>query len=523
MKTPVSDQQGSLYCYDPVMRRIPVRVDKMLRLDGNLIGHALTCLLMDELIVVNDDRVEAEKLNRPGWRDMHEHFYCVDMDGDDIVMSRGYALQLKRILRRYNLAVEWVDRRRWRKGPPLGKEEFSYFSHQPDAVRAMRKHQQGIYKAPAGSGKTVTACGFIWETSPMMSLILVDRINLVDQWINRISTHIGIPREEVGRIGEGIWTEGRITVATVQTLYRRRQELEDSGWFDLFDVVILDECHHVTAETFMSLVQQFRARYRLGMSATPDKTGIFDLALNTLGEVFFETTQEELRGLGILVEPHVEVIPTLFEFAYWGDHKATKNGDCDKPKCKNKEPHHKHRNNYAQLKQALVADRDRNQLIIDSIADNRGHVQLVVTDQTTQIEHLLALIPEDWPADRIFTLTGRDKGKKRAAIINLIESGEEAIILSTIAGEALDIPVIDRVHLPFPTRNPRKTEQNVGRGTRTHDDKTDAVIFDYVDPVPVLAKQFRERRWKCYEPLGFKVNVPDGQATGTRRLGSLGK
>lgn len=496
----------------------------MLRIDGNVIGYDAVSEIMDELIVVNGERYEAQALDRPGWRDLPEKFYCVNMDGDDLVMSRGYALRLKQLLRQYGLAVYWIDRRRWRKGLPLGKEEFSYRPQQPGAVKAMRKHQQGIYKAPAGSGKTVTACGFIWETSPMMTLVLVDRINLVDQWINRIEQHIGIPREYIGRIGEGTWSEGRITVATVQTLYRRRQELEDAGWFDLFDAVILDESHHVTAETFMALIQKFRARYRFGMSATPDKTGIFDLALNALGEVFFETTQEELRGMGILVEPHVEVVPTQFDFTYWGDHKATKKGDCDKPGCKLTTPHHKHRNNYAQLKQALVSDLGRNQLILDTIADNFGHTQLIVTDQTTQIENLLDLIPRDeWPMERVFTLTGKDKGKKRQQIIDLIENGEEAIIFSTIAGEALDIPVIDRVHLPFPGRNPRKTEQNIGRGTRVHDGKIDSIIFDYVDPVPVLGRQFLERRWKCYDPLGLKVNVPDTPQAGTRRLGSLGK
>ena len=495
----------------------------MLRLDGNLIGQDLVAQIIDELTVINEDRVEAKGLDRYGWRDMPEYFYCVSLEGDELIMSRGYALQLKLLLRQHNIRVQWIDHRKWRKGPPIGKKEFSYRPQQPAAVAAMKKHQQGIYKAPAGSGKTVTSLGFIWEKRPMMTLVLVDRVNLIDQWVNRTEEHVGIERTEIGRIGEGSWTEGRITIATVQTLHRRKQELLDSGWFDLWDVVILDECHHVTADTFMGLIQLFSARYRFGMSATPDKTGIFELALNSLGEMIFETTQEELRGLGVLIEPHVEVVPTDLEFVYWGDHKATKNGECDKPGCKLKTPYHKHRNNYAQLKQALVSDLNRNQLIIDTISDNLGHVQLVITDQTTQINDLLELVPDDWPMERIFTLTGKDAGKKRAAIIESIENGEQAIVFSTIAGEALDIPVIDRVHLIFPTRNPRKTEQNIGRGTRTHGDKTDCIIFDYVDPTPVLAKQFRERRWKCYEPLGFKVNVPDTPDTGTRRLGSLGK
>lgn len=508
-------------------REIPVVIDSHLRVDGNLIGNTIAEQILDELTIPNNERIEAQRVERYGWWDLPEDFLMADLDGDTLVLTRGYALQLKFLLREHGLKIRWIDRRRFRRGGPIGKDEFSYRPHQPAAVRAIRRHQQLIYKAPTGSGKTVTILGAIWEMCPQRSLILVDRINLVDQWADRAVEHLGVDREELGLIGSGKWSEGRVTIATVQTLIRQFAKLKKRGWFKKFDFVCLDECHHVTAETFMTIMQEFPAWVRMGTSATPDKTGVFDMALNTLGEVAYETTQEELRELGILVEPTVQVVPTGFTFDYWGDHKANKKGSCNKTGCKNRTPHHRHRNNYHQLKAALISDQERIHLVLDTIVANYkdGRVQLVITDQTTHIDAFM----EEWRAthgnfieQEPIVLTGKQTRKMRKEIIEHIETVDEPhIIFSTIAGEALDIAKIDRIHLPWPTRNPRKTEQNVGRGTRMYEGKDDVIIFDFVDHmVDVLAGQFRTRRWKCYEPLGFQV-IEAEDHTPKRRKGLM--
>ena len=236
------------------MRTIPVIVDSHLRLDGNLVGHDLANEIFDELTVPNP--AYAVAVNRRQWNasQIPEDFLLGDLDGDTVVMARGYALQLKLLLREHGLGVRWIDRRTFRRGAPLGHEEFSYRAHQPAAVRAIRRHQQLIYKAPTGSGKTVTVCGAIWEMSPQWSIILVDRINLVDQWMDRIEEHVGIPRNEIGSIGDMSWSEGRITVATVQTLHRYIKQLREEDWFKQWSFVCLDECHHVTARTYLELV-----------------------------------------------------------------------------------------------------------------------------------------------------------------------------------------------------------------------------------------------------------------------------
>src|SRR4051812_19084900 len=157
--------------YDPTVRSIPVVVDSHLRVDGNLVGHDLAERIFDGLTVPNPAYYDAaQRLGRePHW--LTSDFLLAGLDGDTIVMARGYALQLKLLLREAGLGIQWIDRRTFRRGAPLGYEEFYYRKHQPAAVRAIRRHQQLIYKAPTGSGKTVTVCGAIWEMSPQRSII----------------------------------------------------------------------------------------------------------------------------------------------------------------------------------------------------------------------------------------------------------------------------------------------------------------------------------------------------------------
>jgi superfamily II DNA or RNA helicase len=281
------------------------------------------------------------------------------------------------------------------------------------------------------------------------------------------------------------------------------------------------------------LVSLFPARVRVGLSATPDKTGDFLVAESILGDVFHEVPYEDLEELGIIVKPHVEVVETSFEFTYWPDHRVERNKKtgkvppCEVPNCPKAGKPHGHRNNYQKLKAAVVEDPQRSAIIADKVIElsGQGHHQLVVSDQTGHLDTIGTHLLDRGFADKIFQLTGKLKGSRREQMIAEIEASAECVILSTIAGEALDIPAIDVVHLVFPTRNAKKTEQNIGRGSRTHDGKVKSVIYDYADfNVNVLAGQFGSRLRGCYRPLELEVKglKQKKKAGGLGKLGVLG-
>lgn len=510
------------------MRRVEVVVDKWLRVDARNIGYDLADDIIDQLRVPNLARAEALEQGR-FWqaKDMPESYllarYRMNRDNDDydsnwFYMARGYALELKRLLRRHGLKVRWIDQRTWQQGEPYGRNEFVFKEHQAPAVDEIKRHQQGMYRAPTGSGKTVVVCGLLWDLHPRAALILVDRISLVDQWVRNLRDHIGVAAEDIGRIGEGQWSEGRITVATVQTLWQKRHAKKVERLLKRVSVMVLDECHHATADAYRAIVDSCYARIRIGVSATPAKSPSFELAKHTLGPIFHYDTDEDMRAAGVIMKPTVEVIHTPFQHVFWGNHAARRDpitgevDECDVPGCKKsgKVPH-KHQSNYQAVKKALLNDPERNQIIARMIEANLDHSQLVISNEVNQLDTIWKTMHEMGIGNgsvECFTITGRVKGKERAELFERIERAKAPLIFSTVAGEGLDIPRIDRIHLPFPEGNPESTQQKIGRGTRMWEGKTDIVVYDYADvAVPPFAKQFRSRRWKCYSKLDLEVVI----------------
>lgn len=498
----------------PSMRVVPVTVDNMLRLDGNLIGHDLAEQIFDELTIHNTAKDVAKRAHRWGWEQLIDDFQLGELDGDTVVMPRGYAYQLKLLLRENDLRVEWIDKRQWRRGASLnGDGKLSLRPHQRKAARQIIRHQQGIYEAPTGSGKTVTCIGVIAEKNPRRTLVLVDQLGLLHQWREEIARWLGMNIDDVGQIGQGKWNEGaRITVATVQSIWKR---IPDDDWYDRFDCVIVDECHHVPAETIQTIVGSFNAKMRFGVSATPDRQNDkFEFALNVLGEVFHQDDEEALRKAGVLMEPVVQVIRTDFDFYYWPDHDSDEDHECMVPMCKlHGKREHSHRNNYANLKTALVEDHDRNMLVTETVWYNvqgGDHHHLIVSDEIRQLDALYTVLLGNHSHAQglppVFVMTGKVTGKKREQIKREISQAPAAIVFATVAKEGLDIPKIDRIYMPFPVSNAKKTQQWIGRGTRMAEGKADTWIFDFFDVnIPLLKKQFRSRRFGCYDKLGIEV------------------
>ncbi len=498
--------------------QIPVVIDSHVRCDGNFLGNDLTEKILDELTLVNPAWVEWQRHSN-GWSDPEDmpdkHIILADLDGDTLVMPRGYAYEFKLLLREHGHRVKWIDRRKWQRGPEFGKDEFNYWPHQVVAVRQMRHHQQGIYESPTGSGKTVAVCGLIWELHPAKSIILVDKIELLNQWHDEIVKHTGCHPSMVGKIGQGKWVERRITIATVQTLRKALKEGRiDAEWFRQWDLMDLDECHHVTAETIMELVNLFWARIRLGNSATPDRQDSkFNIALDVIGDVIHSEAEAELRDAGFIVAPKVHRIVTNFNFPYHRAHQSGPQGQCEVDGCKISRQHG-HKNNYYKLRAALVADAARNSLVVSAVlaqVQDGPHVHIVISDEVKHLENLMIAYERGAKAMKIklpptYLLTGKTAKGRRTKIIEDVNTLDNVVLFSTVAKEGLDVPMTDRIYLPFPGKQPAALEQKVGRGTRARQGKGDVLVFDFVDiNIKLLRKQFKNRRTQVYDRLGLEV------------------
>jgi superfamily II DNA or RNA helicase len=441
-------------------------------------------LLMEALSIPNLAKYEAQKQHVWGWQAMPDTIDLWDMDGDFLVMPRGFAKEFGVGMRMLDQEVEWIDNRTWNELFRIGEIPDLRPWQEPAAAEIVRQHQ-GIYKAPAGSGKTVTILATIRQLG-CKSLVIVNTKDIVWQWQERAAQFLG-EDYPVGQIGDGIFdVSPYLTIATAQTLHSRFDELEEDGFFDEFSFVCLDECHHATAETYNRILDRFSARYRVGVSATPDKTGNFALSTLVLGPVIHETKP---AAVTTLMRPEVIRIPTKFGFGF----RPTKS--------------QWQRSNYPQMIQALVTNPERNALIARIIKEEESHHGLAISKRLEHLDILEALLYDMNFDGHILKLTGKENREDRLHVVQ-IASVEPCIILSTLADEALDIPRLDRGFLCFPQKNPGLVTQQVGRFERVHPDKKDARIYDFADMnVGPLEKQWRTRRFEVYEPRGYTITT----------------
>lgn len=162
---------------------------------------------------------------------------------------------------------------------------------QQEAARKMLFYDQGILSAGTAFGKTVLAAWMIAQRK-VSTLILVNRRQLQDQWVARLSTFLDVPEKEIGRIGAGRHKRtGRMDVALLQTL-ARDGDIDISG----YGYVIVDECHSLSAPTFERVIRRAKARYITGLSATPTrKDGHHPIIAMQCGPIRCRITAKDTR------------------------------------------------------------------------------------------------------------------------------------------------------------------------------------------------------------------------------------
>lgn len=479
--------------------RIKIALDHKLRTPASALPPDVRANVIEALTIPNQAKFAALKAKEWDADLLPDTIPLYSFERAQLVMPRGFLGDFLHGLVASGHSFQLDDQRTWKEIFHAGQKMLLRPWQEP-ARDAMIEHEQGIYKAPAGSGKTVTALAVIRKLG-CKSLVIVNTKDIMWQWQQRVEDFLG-PHYPVGQVGDQTFdVSPYLTVATAQTLHRRFDALEADGFFDEFSAVVLDECHHATAETYNRILNRFSARYRFGVSATPDKTGDFALATAVLGPVFHTTRPAEVIKHGALMQPTVIRVPTKFGFGFRGAESRWK------------------RSNYPQMVEALVRNMARNELIAHAVVINEGHHQLLVSKRLEHLELLRARIESKGFVDPIVTITGQDSNEVRQQAKALAET-QPCLLLSTVADEAMDIPRLDRLHLAFPARNPGLVTQQVGRVERTHPQKKDAIIYDFCDlNVGPLERQYYIRRTEVYLPRGYKISTlkPDELLAERRR------
>jgi superfamily II DNA or RNA helicase len=400
-----------------------------------------------------------------------------------IALPRGCLTEVAALLQAHNIRPEVRDERF--AGTPI-KVEFDGQLRpvQEEAVAGIRVHDEGILCAPTAFGKTAVAAWLI-ANRKVNTLILVHRQQLLDQWQERLAMFLNMPAVSIGHIGGGkMRRTGSIDVAVIQSLYQK-EAVRD--FVAEYGQVIVDECHHISAFTFEQVMKQVKAKYVVGLTATPTrKDGHHPIIYMQCGSVRFSMSAKAMAEMNPfehrVVPRHTEfrMPPDLTEVTIQDVYGALSNDA---------------------LRNAMIADD-----IVRAIESRRS--PLLLTGRTEHLQYFATRLRG--AVQHVFVLKGGMGKKQRrmtAEAMAAVPDNESRVILATgsYIGEGFDDARLDTLFLAMPISWKGTLQQYVGRLHRLHDNKRVVQVYDYVDNgVPMLARMY-ERRLKGYSAIGYAI------------------
>ncbi|MCY3985277.1 MAG: DEAD/DEAH box helicase family protein, partial [Roseovarius sp.] len=319
--------------------------------------------------------------------------------------------------------------------------------------------------------------------------ILVHRKQLLEQWIVRLQTFLSTEDIDIGQIGGGKRKPtGQIDVALIQSLVRKG-EVDDC--VAEYGHLIVDECHHISAVSFEAVARQCKAKYVLGLTATPmRKDGQQQIIFMQCGPVRHHVDarkQAIKRPFGHFVVPRYTdfKLPQHLE----GQHE---------------------RMPIQTLYTELANNGIRNEMILNDVAValKNGRSPVILTERKEHVAYF---------ADRLAGLSknlitlqggmGKKVHKQMLEELDRIGDHEERILIATgrYIGEGFDDARLDTLFLAMPISWKGTLAQYTGRLHRIHHNKTKVQVYDYIDyQIPVL-QRMSERRMSGYRSLGYEI------------------
>lgn len=421
---------------------------------------------------------------------------------------------------------------------PWDEIDVTLRDYQIEAVEAMCSRVQGVVRMPCGGGKTTTGAAALLRTGEP-GLVLVHTRDIRDQWVATFERLSGrAPRLVTGdEAGLRPLAEGEIAVATVQTLSRAGRDalplLRSAG------ALLTDEAHHVPAETWASIAEQVPARFRWGLTATPERSdGLTFVLSHLIGPTIFAISTSDLIRRGYLLSP--TIVPVDTGWAPTEDHYpwSTRCPSCSRVTPVDDPVEHRRRGStcrscgsaidrlrlldagslvHARALSDLASDPQRSALVrtLAVSAARAGRTALVLLPRK---EAVLAAA-EAIRAEGIEAVGVTGDTSDREQAIESVRSGAVPVIVATqLADEGLDLPVIDVVVNAGGGRSQGRAKQRVGRSLRLAG--RDPVVFELVDGGE-FASQWRSRFLGYVEEYGRRAVVAEEPVSPAEALAVL--
>ncbi|MGL4791468.1 MAG: DEAD/DEAH box helicase, partial [Anaerotignaceae bacterium] len=276
-----------------------------------------------------------------------------------------------------------------------------------------------------------------------------------------------------------------VVFATVQTLSRNLLEFLPYS----FDYIIVDECHHAVAKTYSQIFSYFKPKFILGLTATPERSDgedMLELFKNVAHKMDLKTAVEK----GILAPIRCVRIKTDIDLC-----DVRINGI---------------KYNSQDLESKLFVP-ERNQLIVNTYIEYVKNKKTVIfcasVNHATEIAKLLCE-----GGINAKSISGQDKLEIRNKILDEYENKNiDVLCACDLLNEGWDSPKTEVLFMARPTMSKTIYMQQLGRGTRKSQGKTDLIVFDFVDNANMFNVPYSLHRMlnmAQYHPLEY-VLAPD--------------
>ena len=449
----------------------------------------------------NKQYFQNQAMDMPNY-DESRFIYLGSDEGKYIVLPRGLREDIQKKFDNAGIRYKIEDKR------TQGRELNISFKgelreSQIPAAETMLENETGILHAATAFGKTVVCCDMIARRG-ISTLILVDRADLMNQWIKRLDEFLDIDEElpeyqtKTGRTrkrkslignlqGAHDTLTGIVDVAMIRSLKKK------DGFHPMlkeYAQVYFDECHHAASESAIEVLQEINAKYVYGVTATPKrgdgKEKINEFLLGPIRYRFTAKDRAEEQNIDHLVYPRF---------------------------TRTVKPHHLSKTPYGNDAYELIRNNDvRDEQIIRDVADcvQAGRTPVVLTKYVDHANKLSERLKKY--ADRLILLTGANGTKVRRAQVkelNEVDDSDSLILVGTgsLLGEGFDFPRLDTLFMATPVSGENVVEQYVGRLNRDYDGKENVIVYDYVDShIPKFDKMYAARL-KAYKKIGYELCV----------------
>lgn len=321
--------------------------------------------------------------------------------------------------------------------------------------------KRALLISATGTGKTYASAFALRENNPQKALFLVHREQIAKQAIESYKKIFGNTKTFGLLSGNSKDFKTDYLFSTMQMM--SKEEILMKFKEDEFDIIVIDEAHRIGASSYQKIIQHFKPKLLLGMTASPERTDGYDVYKEFNHNIAYEIRLEQALEENFLCPFH-----------YFGITDITFEGETIEENTKLREF------------SKLTCDERVNYIIkqIEFFGHSGTATNGLVFCSSKREAQVLS---EKFNEKGYFTiaLTGEDSQEKREEAINRLTSKNvdekiDYIFTVDIFNEGVDIPEINQVIMLRPTESPIVFVQQLGRGLRKSTDKEYVVILDFI-------------------------------------------